>query len=126
MHPVYYRRALLCILFILIANATFSGAAAEAPRGPLGGAYIQLTPEDLHLVRQATARLLIRGKPGNTASWKNEASGNFGTMELEGSFRSLNLPCKRIDHIIQFKNESDPRLLRLTFCRKGGVWKLAG
>ncbi|MFW6027552.1 MAG: hypothetical protein ACOC91_01965 [bacterium] len=122
MRPI---RHCLPALAVLAALAVSTGAAGEAPRGPLGGAYTQLTPEDLRLVRNATARLLQTGRPGSTTSWKNDASGNFGTMKLERSFRDLGLPCKRIDHVLQFENEADPRLVRLTFCRTGGEWRLA-
>lgn len=126
MHPIRLRSGLTHIMvLVLLTLSTFSGAAAEAPRGPLGGTYTQLTPGDLRLVRKATARLLVTGRTGSTTSWKNDESGNFGTMELEGSFRSGGIPCKQIDHVLQFRNESDPRLLRLTFCRIRGQWKLA-
>ncbi len=117
------RMVLGAILVSLVVLS--SGATAQTPRAPWGGAYTRLTPEDLRLVRKATARLLTTGRTGSTASWRNDISGNFGTMELEGTFRNRGVPCKRIDHVLQFRNVADPRLLRLTFCRIGGQWRLA-
>ncbi|MFP3943164.1 MAG: hypothetical protein ACLFWF_04690 [Alphaproteobacteria bacterium] len=110
----------------LLTFAVISGAAAEAPRGPLGGTYTQLTAKDLRLVEEATAKLLRTGRPGKMVSWENDVSGNSGTLKLEGRFREGNLPCRQVSHLVRYRDRADPQLLRLTFCRREGQWKLTG
>jgi hypothetical protein len=112
---------LLAALSLLIVLAT----AAHTQINPFSRGFSRLTADDLRLIEDETGTLLERGQAGSVASWQNEDSGNFGTMELEWSFQNEGVPCARVDHVIKFRGEADPRLFQLTYCRIGETWKLA-
>jgi len=110
----------------LIALAPLSAGHAFLidPMGPNAG-QVSLTGQDLQIMRMRSIALLNRAKKGETREWKNETSGNSGTMRLIDVYTRNGLDCRRILHTIKFKGFKDPRAFVVPYCKDGGRWRNA-
>ena len=116
-----YRKLLSAFLLLWICAAS-SATAQINPFGRLGNPF---TGIDSQLLHQQLDKLLATGKVGEVGSWKNEKSGNHGTMELERILVKKNLPCRQVAHVIKLRSERDTRQYRLVYCKIGSAWKIA-
>jgi len=121
MSPIRY----LAFAAVAVILALVQGSAIHAQMNPFKGVQNYMTDEDLRLLEKGVETLLNKGKVGSVAAWKNDTSGNFGTMELELAFAGDGIPCRRIDHVIKFRSQADPFLFHLTYCKMGDEWKIA-
>ena len=124
------RNALGLILLggLLVLGAAGSWAAGMNPFGPSG---LPLTTRDFAAMA-AVADPLMNDESvpiGTTKSWSNPASGNQGTITLEGRFtydyQGTKLPCRKLRYHTVIRNYADPYNLRLNRCRTAnGDWML--
>lgn len=110
----------------LIALAPLSAGHAFLidPMGPNAG-QVSLSGGDMQVMRSLTIALLDGAKPGETRQWKNDKSGNSGTMRLIDAFRRNDQDCRRILHTIKFKGFKDPRSFIVPYCKDNGRWRNA-
>ncbi|MDH3232524.1 MAG: hypothetical protein OEQ29_03290 [Alphaproteobacteria bacterium] len=94
------------------------------PMGPNAG-QVSMSGQDMSMMRSQAITLLDRAKAGETRQWKNETSGNSGTMRLIEVYRAGNRDCRRILHTIKFKGFKDPRSFVVPYCKDGGRWRNA-
>ena len=83
-----------------------------------------LTDVDMELAKQA-ARVDLEGKPeGTSLGWKNDKSGNSGSVVLLRRFENAGRECRRLQHIINIRGEKDTRHYEVTIClQEDGSWK---
>jgi surface antigen len=113
---------------LLVLGATGSWAGGMNPFGASG---LPLTDKDFAAMA-AIADPLMNDESvpiGTSKSWSNPASGNQGTITLEGRFtydyQGSKLPCRKLRYHTVIKNYSDPYNLRLNRCRTAnGDWML--
>jgi surface antigen len=108
----------------VLAPLSASQAFLIDPMGPKAGS-VALTGKDLQAMRALVVELLERAKSGATRRWKNEKSGNSGTMRLIDIYQSKGLDCRRIRHTIKFKGFKDPRTFVVPYCKSDGQWRNA-
>ena len=113
---------------VLVACAvTGFASVAHGQVNPLGRAGINLTDQDLKMIMAAAEPLFknTQAKAGTVVVWHNEATGNFGTIELVGLSEFQGMPCRRLRHIVSIKKEKDPRRVTTERCRtESGEWKI--
>jgi hypothetical protein len=113
---------------VLATCATICFASlAQAQVNPLGRAGMNLTDQDIKMIMAAAEPIFKdpQAKPGKVATWRNEATGNFGTIELVGVSEFQGMPCRRLRHIVSIKKELDPRRVTTERCRtESGEWKI--
>ena len=121
MCPFAYPKLATALLLLTVCAAT-ELKAEVSPFGRLSSSFTRL---DSRLMGETVDKLLASGNVGQVASWKNDSSGNYGTMELERNLRKADLPCRQIAHVIKLRKERDPRLYRVVYCKVGSAWKIA-
>ncbi|MGA8757609.1 MAG: RT0821/Lpp0805 family surface protein [Stellaceae bacterium] len=87
---------------------------------------IELTRQDLDIIRHTVSEQ-IHGKPvGTTAKWSNPASGNAGKITLVKKFVRNGQRCETLDYAITTKRRPvTPEHYRLSSClQPDGQWKL--
>ncbi len=109
---------LAAILAWLPANAQLLGLGLET--------NIELSRQDLDIIRH-TVYEQIHGKPvGTTAKWSNPASQNSGKITLTRKFERNGQQCETLDYAITTKRRPvRPEHYRLSSClQPDGQWKL--
>ncbi len=87
---------------------------------------IELTRQDLDMIRQ-TVDGQVHGKPvGTTAKWSNPASGNSGKISLVKKFTRNNQQCETLDYRLATKRRpARPEHYVLSSClQPDGQWRL--
>jgi surface antigen len=111
---------------ILLA-AVIAWLPAEAQLLGLGiETNIELSRQDLGIIRQTVSEQ-IHGKPvGTTAKWSNPESGNAGKIALTRKFVRNGQKCEALDYAITTKRRPvRPEHYRLSSClQPDGQWKL--
>lgn len=101
--------------------------------GPLAPAFGQINPfddtlnltkEDIEIIKQ-TARQGLDGQPvGSVAEWSNDKSGNAGSVTLLRSFEYEGHECREVQHLIDPKGGSFVQRYVMTNCKQeDGTWK---
>jgi surface antigen len=106
------------VLGWLPAQAQFLGLGVET--------NIELTKQDLDIIRQ-TVNGQVHGKPvGTTAKWSNPASGNSGKIRLVKKFTRNNQQCETLDYRLVTKRiPAGPEHYVLSSClQPDGQWRL--
>jgi surface antigen len=106
------------MLVWLPAQAQYLGLGIET--------NIELTKQDLDIIRQ-TVDQQVHGKPvGTTAKWSNPASGNSGKIRLVQKFTRNNQQCETLDYRLVTKRRPDgPEHYVLKSClQPDGQWRL--
>jgi surface antigen len=85
---------------------------------------INLSADDLAMMRSA-ARDQMDGKPdGTTNTWQNAKSGNSGSVTLVKTSVTNGQTCRRIQHTILPKGKSTPSRYFVDLCHQAdGSWK---
>ena len=107
-------------VMLLASNAT---AELISPFGDIGA--VRFTRGDIALLQHELRRLLVLGPDGAVGAWRNAQTGNFGTLQVTGSYRTKLGPCRTIAHIVKLKGNKDSRRFVVSYCRVGKTWKLA-
>jgi len=87
---------------------------------------IELTKQDLEIIRQTVDRQ-VHGKPvGTTAKWSNPTSGNSGKIRLVKKFTRNNQQCETLDYrVVTNRIPAGPEHYVLSSClQPGGQWRL--
>ena len=102
-----------------------SSATAELinPFGDVGA--VRFTRADIALLQHELRRLLVLGQDGAVGAWQNAQTGNFGTLQVTGSYKTKSGPCRTITHIVKLKGNKDSRRFVVSYCRVDKTWKLA-
>lgn len=87
---------------------------------------IGLTKQDLVMLHDAAKKLYTNESAavGATESWRNEESGDSGTVTVVKLFQYKGSPCKQIRHDITVKGHADVKHYRSKWCNVGGEWKM--
>ncbi|HVZ07211.1 hypothetical protein [Rhodopila sp.] len=118
---------ILCVTAVVLALAV-PGGAVFAQTGAFGWGpnNARLTDRDYALLGKAISALnhSPRATVGDTRSWTNPASGNAGTVAIQGMSRRDGMPCHALDYAISFRGQPVPQNYRFTWCKvAGGSWK---
>jgi surface antigen len=108
----------IAILAWLPAEAQLLGLGIET--------NIELSRQDLDMIRH-TVNTQIHGKPvGTTATWSNPASRNAGKITLTRNFVRNGQQCETLDYAITTKRRPvRPEHYRLSSClQPDGQWRL--
>ena len=87
---------------------------------------LELTKQDLDIIRQ-TVNGQVHGKPvGTTAKWSNPASGNSGKIRLVKKFARNNQQCETLDYrLLSKRRPTGPEHYVLSSClQPDGEWRL--
>lgn len=94
--------------------------------GPGIGANVELTKQDLDIIRH-TVNEQVHGKPvGTTAKWSNPESQNSGKIALVRKFTRNGQQCETLDYrLITKRRPVGPQHYRLSSClQPDGQWRL--
>jgi len=111
---------------VLIVAALASPVALTQWVGPGLESNINLTQQDLDMIRH-TVNQQIHGKPvGTTASWSNADSKNSGTIKLLKKFTARNMRCEEIGYtLVTTASAVSPEHYVLDSClQPDGSWKI--
>jgi surface antigen len=87
---------------------------------------IELTRQDLAIIRH-TVNADVHGKPvGTTATWSNPESGNSGKISLVNKFTRNGQQCETLDYrLTTTRRPVGPEHYRLSSClQSDGQWRL--
>jgi len=115
------------IKIVLLIAATLVWLPAQAQYLGLGiETNIELTKQDLDIIRQ-TVNKHVHGKPvGTTAKWSNPASANSGKIRLAQKFTRNNQQCETLDYrLVTKRTPRGPEHYVLKSClQPDGQWRL--
>jgi len=100
--------------------------SAIAQVNPFGRSGVELTAEDLQMLKSAGSKLYEgeTAEVGTVESWSNPQSGNSGTIKLIDLTEYKGMPCRRLQHDIAIKNVADPFRYVVDRCQTpSGEWK---
>lgn len=84
----------------------------------------QLTAEDIAMLK-STGREGMDGKPeGTTLSWRNDKSGNSGTVTLVRRFTSEGQECRELRHDLDLARQPDQTYTTVICRQQDGTWKV--
>jgi surface antigen len=111
------------VILVIALVLSFAAAPAEAVQKWLGF-LPPLTDEDMALAQNA-AREGMAGQPeGTKLEWSNPESGNSGTVTLLQRYEVDQRECRKLEHGLKIKGESDRRIYIVTIClQPDGSWK---
>jgi surface antigen len=114
------RVIVVCAAFVtwLPAQAQFLGFGLET--------NVELTKQDLDIIRH-TVNEQVHGKPvGTTAKWSNPESQNSGKIALVRKFTRNGQQCETLDYrLITKRTPAGPEHYRLSSClQPDGQWRL--
>ncbi len=115
------------IRVIVLVAALLSCLPAQAQYLGLGlETNIELTKQDLAMIRH-TVNADVHGKPvGTTAQWNNPESGNSGKISLVNKFTRNGQQCETLDYrLITKRRPVAPEHYSLSSClQPDGQWRL--
>jgi surface antigen len=115
------------IKVLVLVAAVFAWLPAHAQYLGLGvETNIELTKQDLDIVRR-TVTAQVHGQPvGTTAKWSNPVSGNSGKIRLVKKFTRNNQQCETLDYrLVAKRRPAGPEHYVLSSCRQpDGQWRL--
>ena len=113
-------RVLAATLAMLLAVLA---TGAQGQMNPLR--QLALTSADIELLTAAANRVYEAGQIGANEVWSNPESGNSGTVELLETFEREDLPCRRVEHLVNIARDAVPKRVMLASCRvPDGRWLL--
>jgi len=101
--------------------------AAEAQVNPFRPSDVTLPQTDREKMKEAAGPLYLAESPkvGETASWADSETGDFGTVELTEVFDWQGMSCRKLRHIVKIKGVRDTISLTVDRCKtKSGEWKI--
>lgn len=104
---------------------TLLPAHAQGLMGPMWDTYVTLTRGDMDAIRGIVTQQIHNKKPGASASWKSQESGNSGMVTLLSAFSRQGHRCERIEYRISPPQGTPSDRFTLTSCQQAdGSWKL--
>jgi surface antigen len=87
------------------------------------GLDVQLSEEDLAIIRQTSREAMTDQPEGSVLGWENPESGSFGTVKLLKRFQREGRECRSLRHRIA-PAKSPPRVVETTICQiEDGSWR---
>jgi surface antigen len=117
--------SLLRVIVVCAALITLPPAQGQF-LGPGLGTNVELTEQDLDIIRH-TVNEQVHGKPvGTTAKWSNPESQNSGKIALVRKFTRNGQECETLDYrLITKRRPVGPQHYRLNSClQPDGQWRL--
>ena len=115
------------IIFLIAAVLVWLPAQAQLLGLGFGvETNVELTQQDLNIIRQ-TVSVQVHGRPvGTTAKWSNPASGNSGKIRLVKKFTHNNQQCETLDYrLVTQRIPAGPEHYVLSSClQPNGQWRL--
>ncbi len=108
---------------VLVLSITTSAIAAN----PFLRSEFELADGDLDIIKEAGAKLYNDSSRavGDTELWRNEASGNYGSIELVLIHAYNEMPCRRLQHDIVLAGINQSYRFIIDRCQtEDGSWKL--
>jgi surface antigen len=116
------------VLIGLSSTLLLVGAASAQLINPFGRQSIDnVTAEDRRMAEAASARIYTLPSPqiGTSESWKNDASGNRGTVTLVRFREYQGLPCRTLRHDVYVRARNQRFEFVIDRCRTDdGQWKI--
>lgn len=114
-------RAIVLVVTLIVslpASAQFLGLGFES--------NIELTKQDLAIIRRTVNEQVHGRTVGTSASWSNPESGNYGTITLVKRYTANGLPCESVGYTLATKKRPvSPEHYMLNSCRQpDGTWRI--
>jgi surface antigen len=114
-------------LLLPLALALVTTAAQAQMFGPSWETYVTLTQADMDLIKGAVTQRVHGNQLGTIVSWRNPASGNYGTVRLLNVFTREGRRCEEIEYVLRPPQQAMPgdRFVFNSCVQPDGTWKLA-
>jgi hypothetical protein len=100
-------------------------ARAQYPAFAVFGRILTAAPEDLPMVREASAPLFDATAAGTTREWSNPETGNSGTIKLRRIFALNGMPCRTFDYTTWTGHHTSETRVVVDWCKVAdNGWKL--
>jgi hypothetical protein len=115
----------LVLAAILAVVALSEAARAQYPAFLVFGRILTAAPEDLPMVREASAPLFDATAMGTTREWSNPETGNSGTIKLRRIFALNGMPCRTFDYTTWTGRHTSETRVVIDWCKVAdNGWKL--
>ena len=115
-------------MFTLVLLLALPAHQGQAQVNPFKNSAIEkLTDEDIEIIKKSAAPLYQVDDPeiGDSASWSNPNSGNFGTIELVDVYDWHKMPCRKLQHLMKVVDWKDNVRMTVDRCKvPSGEWKI--
>ena len=113
------------VIAVFAALVTWLPAQAQF-LGPGLEANVELTKQDLDIIRHTVTEQVHGAPVGTTAKWSNPESQNSGKIALVRKFTRNGQQCETLDYrLITKRTPAGPEHYRLSSClQPDGVWRL--
>ncbi len=111
----------------LLVSSLLAIAAASTAVAQFRESLLHLEQDDLKMVSAAAESLYNAQTPkvGDAKSWKNDQTGNSGTVQIVEIYYYQGMPCRKLRHTVKQKLYRDPVIVRIHRCRTPqGEWKI--
>lgn len=115
----------LALAATLAVLATGEAARAQPLAPMVFGRILTAAPEDLPIVREASAPLFDAAAAGTTTEWSNPRTGNSGTIKLRRIFTLKGMPCRTFDYTTWTEHHTNEMRVVADWCKVADDgWKL--
>ena len=121
------RRFILALIIIVPIVSAIGAVGVQAQLiNPFGRGCCDFSKADLTALRAKLWPLLDRGSKGAVDTWRNDLSGNFGTMKIERKYKREGLSCRTVTHLVRLKSDKTARRFVVSYCKVAdNTWKTA-
>ncbi len=100
-------------------------AWAQHPALTVFGRILTAAPEDLPIVRKASAPLFEAAAAGMSKDWSNPQNGNSGSITLRRVFALKGMPCRTFDYVTWTEHHTNQVRVVVDWCKVADDgWKL--
>ncbi|MGO8917995.1 MAG: hypothetical protein ACLQJR_18995 [Stellaceae bacterium] len=122
---VTWKPAGLALAAALATLAVGEAARAEYPPLLVFGRILSAAPEDLPIVREASAPLFDAAAAGTTREWSNPRTGDSGAIKLRRIFALKGMPCRTFDYTTWTEHHTNETRVVGDWCKlTDDGWKL--
>jgi hypothetical protein len=115
----------LVLAAILAVVALSDALRAQYPAFMVFGRILTAAPEDLPMVREASAPLFDATAAGTIREWSNPKTGNSGTIKLRRIFALNGMPCRTFDYTTWTEHHTSETRVVIDWCKvANNGWKL--
>ena len=121
--PIINFRSSSSILALTLSLSIVTSAFAA---NPFRRSNFELAPNDMEFIEAAGAKLYTDASRnvGDVELWRNDTSGNYGSIELVLVHATRGLPCRRLQHDIKLSASPAPYRFIIDRCKtEDGSWK---
>jgi hypothetical protein len=107
----------LALVAALAVVAVGEAARAEYPRRLIFARMLSAAPDDVPMIREASAPLFDAAAAGATREWANPRTGNSGAIKLRRIFALKDMPCRTFDYTTWTKHHTNQTRVVFDWCR---------